>query len=66
MLFAEDISHTLSHEEQKQFIFEQVNKIRTQYDLKIFTLDEELSQAAERMVSKAASKKLNCEKSASD
>lgn len=54
MLFAENSLHTLSLKEQKQFILDLINKIRTQFDLKRFTLDEGLTRAAERLVSKAA------------
>lgn len=54
MLFAENVYHTLSIEEQKQYILELINKIRTHYGLKLFTLDKKLTKAAERMVSKAA------------
>ena len=57
MLFAENVSHTLSPEEQKHYILELINKIRTQHGLKIFTLDEQLTDAAERTVSKAAQRR---------
>lgn len=53
MLFAENRSHTLSIEDQKKHVLELVNKIRTQYGYKVFTLNQGLSKAAERMVSKA-------------
>ncbi|MCJ7580839.1 MAG: CAP domain-containing protein [Candidatus Aminicenantes bacterium] len=53
MLFVENSSHTLSIEEQKINVLELVNKIRTQYGLKVFTLNEGLTKAAEKMVSKA-------------
>jgi len=54
MLFAENVSHTLSPEEQKQYIFELINKKRAQQDLKMFAFDEQLTEAAERTASKAA------------
>ncbi len=57
LLFVENSLHTLSLEEQKDFVLKLVNKIRTQFGLKIFTLDKGLTQAAERMASKAAKKR---------
>jgi hypothetical protein len=56
MLFAENSLSTLSIEEQKKFVLNLVNKIRTQNGLKILFLDEQLSQAAERTAAKAARK----------
>jgi len=52
MLFTENRSLTLSIKEQKKYVLELVNKIRTQSGLKVFTLNEGLTKAAERMVSK--------------
>ncbi len=57
MLFAENMSLTLSNEEQKIFVFNLINKIRIQNSLKIFILDDHLTEAAERMASKAAKTK---------
>lgn len=57
LLFAKNISLTLSLKEQKDLVLNLVNKIRTQFGLKRFTLDEGLTQAAERMVSEAARKR---------
>lgn len=54
LLFAENRQVSLSSTDQRKIILDQVNKIRTQYDLKMLTLDERLTEAAERMVSKAA------------
>ncbi len=54
MFYAENVSHTLSPEEQKQYIFELINKLRAQHGLKMFILDEQLTEAAKRTVSKAA------------
>jgi len=54
LLFAENRQGSLSTADQRKIILDQVNKIRTQYGLKILTLNEGLTQAAERMVSKAA------------
>lgn len=54
LLFAENRQVSLSITDQRKIILDQVNKIRTQYGLKMLTLDERLTEAAERMVSKAA------------
>jgi uncharacterized protein YkwD len=54
LLFAENRQVSLSTTDQRKIILDQVNKIRTQYGLKMLTLDERLTEAAERMVSKAA------------
>jgi uncharacterized protein YkwD len=54
LLFAQNRQDSLSTTDQRKIILDQVNKIRTQYDLKMLTLDERLTEAAERMVSKAA------------
>jgi len=57
MLFAEDITQTLSVEEQKIYVFKLVNKIRIQSGLKELILDEQLTEAADRMAAKAARRK---------
>jgi uncharacterized protein YkwD len=54
LLFAENRQGSLSTPDQRKIILDQVNKIRTRYGLKILTLNEGLTEAAERMVSKAA------------
>jgi len=54
LLFAENKQVSLSTTDQRKIILDRVNKIRTQYGLKILTLNEGLTEAAERMVSKAA------------
>ena len=53
MLFTENKSLTLSIEQQKKYVLELVNKIRTQSGLKEFTLNKRLSKTAERMASNA-------------
>ena len=54
LLFAENKQVSLSITDQRKIILDQVNKIRTRYGLKMLTLNEGLTEAAERMVSKAA------------
>ncbi len=54
LLFAENRQDSLSTADQRKIILDQVNKIRTLHGLKMLTLDEKLTEAAERIVSQAA------------
>ncbi len=54
LLFAENRQASLSIPDQRKIILDQVNKIRTKYSLKMLTLDDKLTEAAERMASRAA------------